>query len=124
MINHGQFKAEEFIGVCDFGLALNDIIIQVKGEYDIAFQMSSWTKGPGSQEELLRVTNEIHKRIYKCVGQLKGSLERTLRFTWQQMRLENSLQIEKSALSLTLAILREADDLTEAGNHFEVSSRS
>jgi hypothetical protein len=123
MITQGKFKNEEFIDVSDFGSALNEIIMQVKDQYDIAFKMSKWIKGPGAQEELLRLTKMVHNRIYKCVGQLKGSLERTLRFTWQQMRLGNSLQIEKSALSLTLAILRGADDLTEAGNHFEVSSR-
>jgi hypothetical protein len=122
-VNHGQFEDEEFIDVHDFGQALKDIIIQMKAEYDTAFHMSTWTKGPSSQEELTRTESAVTKHAYKYVGQMKGSLERTIRFTWDQMRLENSLQIEQSAVGLTLAILREADDLTEATNHNEVTLR-
>ena len=40
------------------------------------------------------------------------------------MKVENSLQMERSAVDIALAILREADDFTAAINHWDLVSRT
>ena len=40
------------------------------------------------------------------------------------MKVENSLQMERSAVDIALAILREADDFTAAINHWDIVSRT
>ena len=76
-LNHGRFKDEDFIDVCDLGQALEDIMTEV---VNMCQQRICGNYGPNSgcktQEALdqeFQIMTAMSNHVYKAVGNLKGS---------------------------------------------------
>ena len=126
-LTHGRFKDEDFIDVCDLGQALEDIMTEVVNMCQLRIcgnnESNSGCKKQEALDREFRIMTAMSNHVYKAIGNLKGSLERAIRYGWMEMKIENSLQMERSAVDIALAILREADDYTTAINHWEIGSR-
>ena len=131
-LNHGKFECEDLIDICDLGQALEGIMTEVMNACQLRICGKSDNSNVNEQKDQkskecldqeFRMMIAMSEHVHKAIRNMKGSLERAMRYGWTEMKIENSLQFEQSAVDLVLAILREADDFTTALNHWDIGSR-